>query len=457
MLGTGCKDDFSELNQDPSAVTTGTPSFLFAQAVLEFEPSDYTYWFYNASEIFQWVQTMVSQSGVTSSIADGASFQGFKSIEGLRYVNELEYVRAQMSAEESAQYESYSAALNVLAIYMGVFDSDFIGNIPYTESAKANHGGTLTPKYDKLEELYSLWLTTLDKAIVTLTTAENQAFEASQDVIYKGKKEKWAKLANSVKLKIAARLISQNKEKALSIAQEVANSSAGYLDGSEDDFLFNKATYNSSSNDKAYHWNQRVLRSVGASQTVIDFMVNNLDPRVRFIYTKNGWNSKIVQLFFDAKRQDDVPQYILDNVDYEVGTDGIYQFKAWKGAGEPWVRYYGLPLAFNARQQAGTYGDWFNYDINCKYDANHTYIPWCRFQEEMLHGRIEFTYPTRPEDAVIEDKAQNPWYGMYLTTSEVNLYLAEFKLLGAIFLKQQKPISTRLLKLQLKNTTDWLD
>lgn len=431
LLTTGCKDDFAELNQDPSAVKDGNPAYLFAQGVLEFEPSDYTYWFYNAAEIFQWVQTGVSTGGVSSRITEGASFQGFKSIEVLRYQNELEFVRSKMIPSESEKYQAYSAALNILSIYMGLYDSDFTGNIPFTESAKAMHGGTLTPKYDRVEDLYALWLTTLDNCINTFETAKDQQFTPAQDVVYNGKVESWAKLANSLKLKIAARLIAQNKEKALKIAEEVVNASCGYINGSAEDFLFNKATYNSENNDKAYHWNNAVLQTVGGSQSFINFLVKNKDPRVRFIFEKNHWNSKIVQLFFDAKRKDDIPQYIMDNVDYEVISDTIYKFKGWKGAGEPWVRYYGLPLEFNAGQQASKYGDWFNYDINCKYDANHTYRPWSMFQEEMLRGRKEFRVPTRPSDTVIEDKDQNPWYGMYLTTSEINLYLAEFKLLGA--------------------------
>ncbi|MCI7706569.1 MAG: SusD/RagB family nutrient-binding outer membrane lipoprotein, partial [Parabacteroides sp.] len=173
------------------------------------------------------------------------------------------------------------------------------------------------------------------------------------------------------------------------------------------------------------------LQSSAGSQSIIDLMVNNLDPRVRFIFQKNDWNSKVVQLFFDAKRQGDVPSYIMDKINYTVGSDGTYKFESWKAPGEPWVRYHGLPLAFNAGQQAGTYGDWFNYDINCKYDDNYTYKPFSMFQTEQVYGRIDFTLPVASGDAVIQDVDDMPWFGMYLTTAEVNLYLAEFKLLGA--------------------------
>ena len=336
-----------------------------------------------------------------------------------------------MPEEESAAYACYDAAMDVLVAYMGIFDSDFIGNIPHTEAAQALHGGTLTPKYDSVESLYDLWLKNLDAAIVTFTTAENQKFDAQQDAIYAGQKDKWAKLANSLKLKIAARLISQNRAKAIQVAEQVASASCGVIDGEAEDFLFNKATYNSANSDKVYHWNNGVLQSVGGSKPLIDFMVDNRDPRVRFIFQKNQWNSKVVQLFFDAGKQDQIPHYIMETLDYTVGTDGKYVFKEWKAPGEPWVRYQGFPLEFNAGQQAGTYGDWFDYSVNCKYDDNYTYDPFSRFQQEQVYGRIDFTLPVASGDPVIRDIDDNPWYGMYLTTAEVNLYLAEFKLLGA--------------------------
>ena len=145
-----------------------------------------------------------------------------------------------------------------------------------------------------------MWDAKLVEAIKTFTNPEvKQIFEASQDAVYGGKVEKWAKLANSVRLKIAARLISADFATAKAIVEDVVNNqTCGILNGEEDDFLFNKATYNSTNNDYAYHWNNGVLQSVAGSQSIIDLMIRNLDPRVRFIFQKNDWNSKVVQLFF---------------------------------------------------------------------------------------------------------------------------------------------------------------
>ena len=451
LYSTSCKDDFAEVNTDQATITSGNPSFIFAQAVLEFKPQDYLYWFYNASEIFQWVQTAVSTGGVTSTLADGAPAQSFKSIDVLKYANELAYVRSIMPEEESAKYAQYAAALDVLSIYMGIYDTDFTGDIAYTEAAQAAHGGTLTPKYDRVEDLYNLWLTNLDNDIQVMTTATDQVFLAAQDQVYGGNTDNWAKLANSLKLKIAARLINKDRSRALQIANQVATSPVGVISNQSEDFLFNKATSSTTNNDYVYNFNNAVLQTVGGSITMIDFMVENRDPRVRFIFGKNHWNSKVVQLFFDAERQDDVPHFIMDNVDYEIDSEGIYQFIGWKGAGEPWVRYYGLPLEFNAGQQAGLYGDWFNYTVRSRYDENHTYRPYSMYQTEMLYGRIDFSYPIIPGDQAIRDTEDIPWWGIYMSSAEVNLYLAEFALLGASLPASAETYFNRALEASVQN------
>ena len=225
VLAVSCRDDFSEVNTDPSAVTDADVAYLFAQGVLEFETSDYTYWFYQADAMYQYMQTLVSTGSVTSTTFDAQSLPGLTTTDVLKYKNEIAYTRSTMTEEESEMYANYEAAMNVLCIYAGIHDTDFYGNIPYTEAANAMHGGTLTPQYDSVQDLYDLWINQLDTCITTFTTSTDQNFESAQDPIYSADATKWAKLANSLKLKIAVRLLFQDRSRALSIAEEVADAS----------------------------------------------------------------------------------------------------------------------------------------------------------------------------------------------------------------------------------------
>lgn len=433
FLLSGCRDEFSDLNTNPSNIVKANPVYLYSQGVIDFEPSGYTFWFYNAPMLYKYGQMGVPTGGFSDRFFEQTvnGEQGGQNRRVLKYSRDIDDALSKLPTDEAKIYQNISSALDVLTIYLGIFDTDMFGDMPFSEACRARYGGTFTPKYDKIEELYTTWLDSLTNATETFLNSKNQNFPEVQDPIYGGNPAKWAKLSNSLKLKIAVRLYNNKPAEALKIAEEVANSPAGVLDGEEDDFLFNKASSITNNDaEKVYHWNNDFLTTVAANKHVMDFMLKNKDPRVRFFYRKNRWNSKIVQAFFDAGKDSQVPAYIIANVDYNE-VNGKKQFVGWKGLGEPWVRYYGLPTEMNAGTNNAKYGDYFDYANRSKLDDKHIYRPFSTFQKEMIIGAIDFTLPTAPDDKVIEDKEDRPWYGMYMTTSEVNLYLAEFKLLGA--------------------------
>lgn len=435
FMGTSCRDQFADINTNPSDIVTGPPQYLFTRGVIKFEPSFYQYWFYSAPQFFSLTQLGMPSGSIGTTYNDGKTFNGFKSIETLKYRNAITYEMSQMSPEQAEAYKSYEAAMNVLCIYMGIYDSDFIGEIPYVEAAMAAWGGTLAPEYDAVEDLYDMWLTQLQDNIETLTANNSlDVMNAAQDIVYEGNKSRWATLANSIKLKIAVRLLNTDKAKAIAIVEEVVNNPVGYIDSAEENLLFNKATSSPSDNDYPYGFNDNVMESVAGTKTFIDFMVKNKDPRVRFIFTKNSWNSQVVQAFLtklDENKPDykgKIPSYIMENVVTEV-VDGKTKFKEWGGPGEPWVRYYGLPQEFNASTD-GKYADYFNSSY-FQLNDDYSYNPTSRFNQQMVRGRASYTYPNVPGTSYVEPARIQPWWGMYMTAAEVNLYLAEFKLLGA--------------------------
>ncbi len=435
LCTTGCRDDFADINSSPSQVTKAEPSYLFAQAIMDFEPFSYTYWFYDAPMLSAWTQMGVPTGSFKENFILTTAVGGVGYVNTLKLAHEIDFIRSNMSEEDAAKHATTAACVDVITAYLAISSSDINGDIQFTEAGQALHGGTLTPAYDRIADLYDLWLTQLDNAIKVFTTAENQIFSTSQDIIYQGDVSKWAKLANSLRLKIAVRLISQNKAKALEIAAKVASEPCGYINSQDESMLFNKCLVNSSNNDYIYHWSNGFMESTAANQRVVDFMIKNKDPRVRFFYAKNDWNSKIVQEFFDQDKA--IPAFIEANVEYTTDANGKKTFVKWKGMGEPWVRYYGLPVEYNAGNNTGIYGDWFDYSNRFKItdasgQSSKTYRPYSMYQRQMVIGRnYNFTMPTVPGGPVIEKTESRPWYGMYLGGAEVNFYLAEFKLLGA--------------------------
>lgn len=436
---TSCsKNEFADINTDPSTIAKANIPYLFSQAGLDFEPSDYLVWFYSGKYMSQWCQAFTPGSyGDKFNIMGENGGMGSQFVSVLTIKRDIDDKVAALDATEAAKYQDIQAMISPLCIYLGIFDSDMFGSMPYSESCMARYGGTLTPKYDTMEELYTEWLTELDNDIKILSSSlTDQISLGSQDFIYGGDKAKWLKFANGIKLKIAVRLLHQNKTKALQLAAEVGANEAYIMSSSDDDFVYNKGSLD-------YHFGNDVSLGV-ASKNVLDFMMKNEDPRLRIMFTKNDFNSEVVQAFFDDEASakaagktvtSAIPKYILDNIEYTTDANGKKTFVAWKGLGEPWVRFYGVPVGMNISDNADYIGD-NNYFNSNKWkvtvgDATKSYSPYSSFNQEMVRGQIDFTYPTKPNGVVKQDTQDCPWYGMAMSTAEINLYLAEMKLLGA--------------------------
>ncbi len=444
---TSCnKDQFADINTDPSTISKGNVPYLFTQAILNFEPSDYLLWFYDGRYTSNFVQAFLPGSyGDKFNIMGELGGVGSQFVKVLNIKRDVDDQVSRMSTEDAAKYQNIQAMLSPLSIYLGIFDSDMYGSMPYSEACLNRYGGTLTPKYDTMAELYDEWLTELDNDIKILSSnLSDQITLGSNDVVYGGDVAKWLKFANGVKLKIAVRLLHQDKAKALKLAAEVGASDANVMTGSSDDFIYNKGTVGGNGNDDyVYHFGNSVSLGV-ASKNVIDFMKKNQDPRMLVMFTKNSFNSEVVQAFFDAQYQaqqdgktilSTIPKYIMDNVEYDETSNGKKIFKAWKGLGEPWVRFYGIPVGMNISDDPEYTGD-NNYFNSNKWQVTlggktKTYGAYSGFNEELVRGRCDFTYPTKPDGVTKQDTDDNPWYGLALSTAEMNLYLAEMKLLGA--------------------------
>lgn len=454
LMTTGCRDDFSETNQDPSSVITGDISYLFTEAVNRFDPQAYLEYFYNAPMKYAWAGMGISTSGASESILtltiDGDQSRQY--INVLRVLRAMEHEKESLNEESQAANQAYLAAARVLSIYLGIYATDMYGSIPYVEACKVVYGGSLTPAYDTVESLYDMWLEELDEAVATFNS-NSIVMSSDQDAVYNGNTGKWAKFANSLKLRIAVRLLAQNETKAKQIASEVENAACGYIDALDEDVRFNKGQVRLSgdegyANDRIYHWNNGFTGCAG-SESVINFMVENQDPRVRFFYKKNQWNSKIVQGYYDAGLE--IPDFIEKNVVYEVGADGKKRFVRWGGLGEPWVRYYGMTEAWMAgTDNTGAYKWYFPssyanadkelYLHNAEGNNPTGYTVYSALNQMMIIGRDgngsgytaanQVSSSTLPDDTYTFTTNNRPWYGMYLSAAEVNLYLAEFAMLN---------------------------
>lgn len=448
---SSCRDDMKEINDDPSKIAITTPAQLFTVATWEFSPTNYGIWFFNAPGFHYTSQLGIPSGGMgPRTVTGGSQRDGIQTINLQRYVYAMKDEISKLSEEDQSKNAKIAAALDVLVTYLGIYDTDDCGDIPFTEASQAQYGGTMTPKYDRVADLYTLWDNTLKEAI-TVLLSDRDTEQGNYDLIYGRDWNKWAKLANGVRLKLATRLIHQDLARAKSIVAEVIASPAGLMNGEGDNFAYRKADQNISSGgsldagDVAYNTGNGTISYNGeaASKPFTDFLIKNGDPRVRFIFTKNAWNSKVVDFYLRNGHEDQIPSFILANV--KKSADG--GFGSWEGTGiyagkgEPWVRYYGLPTTFRPVEE-GTAADWeyFKYSETkanggnqvAFEGTNYAFRPYSMFNEELVSGRVDFSPYRAPGDFVNTDNNDVPHFGQYMTTGEINYYLAEFAVYGGV-------------------------
>ena len=335
----GCdREDFAEINSNPSEIASPDLRFQITKTVSQMYNNDYTVWFYsNFDYVYPWSQISTSGNGANSEEVVEMGPSGGQGLYPTFYAN-IRDVRAQIDAlpeDEKSSMRAMRAMTFPILIQTAIAITDQSGSMVYNEGALAAYTSPplITPVYDNQELLFNTWLDELDAAIPELLVADQLSL-GNQDIIYEGDYVKWAKFCNLLKLKIAARLVNKDRARALQIASEVANSPAGYMDGITDDFIYGRGVqYRGTGNGQQ--------PGIGG-ENLVNFMIENKDPRVGVLFEKNDFNGEIVQAFIDAGKA--LPPYVDQYVELDLDGD----FSGWSGPGEPWVRFHGVPLSPDA-------------------------------------------------------------------------------------------------------------
>lgn len=119
---------------------------------------------------------------------------------------------------------------NLLRVFATLRISDCYGPTPFS---LIGGGSSYKVAYDDMPDLYNAMFTELDEAIAGLKESVGSSTTASLfgnvDYVYQGDIARWVKLANSVKLRMAMRLVNVNPALAQQKAEEAVNDPAGLI------------------------------------------------------------------------------------------------------------------------------------------------------------------------------------------------------------------------------------
>lgn len=207
-LGVSSCEKWLDINKNPNDATTATPDLILAGVL--------TNW---ASDVTSLTTLSGAWMGYFTHAGGWSGWYSEKKYEiTAQYLNLYGYYTGQLNDTRFIRTNSgtnvvYPAITDVVDAWYYSRLVDCYGDVPYTEACQPDL--TLTPKYDDAETIYLDLIARLDNAITAFDDAVNApdaatnaiyAFKKTVDIYYAGDFTKWAKFANTLKLRLVMRL-----------------------------------------------------------------------------------------------------------------------------------------------------------------------------------------------------------------------------------------------------------
>jgi hypothetical protein len=211
-LFVSCSSDITDLNEEAKRPATTKAEYLFTNAQKTLvDQMVSTSVNRNVFRMFaqHWTETTYpdeSQYDITTrTIPDFHFATLYRDVMAdLKEAKRLLDLEVPATAEETAILANKKAVVDILTAYSYSVLVDTFGDVPYTEALDiVAHP---LPKYDDAQTIYKDLITRLTADATSLTANSAAGSFDSADLIYGGNSAKWAKFANSIRLRMAVNM-----------------------------------------------------------------------------------------------------------------------------------------------------------------------------------------------------------------------------------------------------------
>lgn len=333
LLAVGCERGFEELNQNPNIETIVEPDALFAQSVLKYH-TDYLHGVLTETwSIATWTQMQASLNGI--SAAGDEYFIGGDGIDNswrIFYSDVLGNVsEAIRYSETDASLSNHTNMYRIWRAYVMHRITDMWGAAPYSEAflAVGQAEPNFSPAYDGQESIYTALLTELEEASAALDAAKSTP--ETQDWLYGGDVDKWKRFANTLRLRIALRMVNVNPTEAQAQATALMVENH-FIDAAEDGAHF---PHSNSARSPFYELDNTGQGMYNPSHFMVEMFKADGDPRLEQLATLAPQT-----IVFGAPDFVGVPNFMLSaEIDPDEWNDfsSSYISSIWQDANRPGV------------------------------------------------------------------------------------------------------------------------
>lgn len=287
----GCTDNFDEVNSNPDG-------FTYEETTQDFNHIKGPF-----KNMFE--NVMVNTPGWKYQVAvdlSGNTWAGYTTAPGFDGSNNLSYALSdnwnlwgweaayaqvmsnflKVERESKGKYDEFYALATIIKVQTLHRVADTWGPIVYSKLGTTD----AAIGYDSQEEAYGLMFKDLDFAVTELTkridAGEASSFTNTDRSTYKGDYKKWVKYANSLRLRLAMRIVKANPTLAKAEAEKAINQKFGVMTVASDSFIVNKDVAQHPLRVAAYDYNDSRM-----SADMESIMGGYNDPRMN-VYFKTS-------------------------------------------------------------------------------------------------------------------------------------------------------------------------
>lgn len=299
----GCTD-FDDLNADPTKSTNMDPNLQIPTIQMR-QTENHQEWArylaYPAGFMNQWTASWGTiEYGGKGKKYDNYIEQMWISYYPYMIKNVVDIIQR---TKEDPAFVNVHAVARILKVQCFLKMTDMYGDIPYFDAGMGYYNGVFKAKYDKQEEIYNDFFKELKEAAAALDVNGDLV---THDLYYHGDIDKWRKFANSLRLRIAMRLIKVDPARAKTEA-ELAIEAGVFESNSDLCYIQHENIQNPSEGvGKGNGITTRLLgpedpssSTFRVSKELVTEMVNTRDPRLPYYarcYYNDGPRTDITEL-----------------------------------------------------------------------------------------------------------------------------------------------------------------
>jgi hypothetical protein len=293
LVLSACTKNFESINTDPYGLSEkdlkgdfalyGTPFNQIQLNIHQYAP-DWQYQRVQNLNVDIWsgyMMTPINFAGNVNNITYAMVDDWNNFIWQTAYANVMAPVQAVIDRAKKDNYPNFEAwglMLKVMAMHR---TTDLFGPIVYSNFGKINPDGSVT--YDSQQEVYNAFFKDLDDAQAKLKPYVEDAAAPKIftrfDLVYAGDYAKWMKFLNSLRLRLAMRIVKVDGAKARLEAEKALASPFGVIETNAEDFIIDSKTITNPLNTIANSW-----QNIRMGAPMESFLDGYNDPRLQVYF-----------------------------------------------------------------------------------------------------------------------------------------------------------------------------